>query len=150
MSGLPHRSPSARGQRRGAFGLFRPSALVDRRSDRVPLPADGFSLLEVLAALLILVLLLTAASHSLITSLRAETLTRSVERAPLIMRRTACEYYLTGAATSVVAAARADGDILMESAIQPGESFGWQEWTLSPADRPSLRIQWALRAAPAP
>ena len=113
------------------------------RSDR----PSGFSLVELLVAMLVLSILVAAAARGLITSLHAdETSTLTFEGGLLLQRIEAAA--VRGASTNETAAMMNRAWRLHEDVVRPTGSNDspWRVWTLELELRPSLRLQRAIRA----
>ena len=106
---------------------------------------QGFTFVEVLVALLVAALLVSAASSALITSLAAERTAARMQEATLLVPTIASREYLQPGETN--GALHADWAVNSDVVETKGASATntWRMWTMSPKDRPLLTMTFALR-----
>jgi prepilin-type N-terminal cleavage/methylation domain-containing protein len=117
-----------------------------RRHRPIANSSSGFSLVEVLVAVLILAILVAAASRGLVTSMASDSTSKMLFEGNLVMNR--------------IDAARLRGESFekMKELVGPGwtvtetikaatttNKITWRVYTLQNEQRPSLKIQHAVR-----
>jgi prepilin-type N-terminal cleavage/methylation domain-containing protein len=113
----------------------------------IALMKSGFTFVEVLIALLVVVILVSVACSSLITSLKAEQLSDWQRDASFLVNRLATEARLGTEPAGVVTQAGADWEINSED-IEAGtgpDAITWRVWILYPRERPSLTVTFCSR-----
>ena len=108
---------------------------------------SGFTFLEVLIALLAAILLISATSSSLITSLKAEQVSGYQRDAAFLVNQLATESRLGLEPTGTVIQAGSEWEINSDD-MKVGEgpaAIEWRVWILSPRERPSLTVTFASR-----
>jgi len=101
----------------------------------------GFTFIEVLIAIVVAGLLIGVSSVSLITSLRAEQQAAWLRDAVPLIRQVSVRTWIGALADEPLAAP--EWDVSRSTATT--DNGTWVTWTLSPAQRPSLRIMLAVR-----
>lgn len=110
----------------------------------------GFTFIEVLVALAVCVLLVSAVCSSLLTSLRAEQTADGARAASFEISQLTSQSWL-GTLDSKAFAAHTEWDLAETKARAPGDD-GQAEWrvlNLGAKDRPSMHITIALQQGPA-
>jgi prepilin-type N-terminal cleavage/methylation domain-containing protein len=108
----------------------------------------GFSLLEVLFALLITGILIGVAGVSLVGTLRAQAAAGSLPAAGRLMRTLQCRHY-RGEKTDDPAEVRSGWRVASSDRLaRAEEEEEWKVWELRSVEQASLGVDFALRAAP--
>jgi prepilin-type N-terminal cleavage/methylation domain-containing protein len=107
----------------------------------------GFTLLEVLIAMVLLAVLVTAIAPSLLASLRAEQTADLLQQGQLAADRIVTASYVLPTTTNSMEAAAEPWTAASRLAAPDEEGQPeWRVWEVSAAERPSLRVRFALRA----
>lgn len=126
----------------------------DSRSSGIVSPrhACGFTFIEVLIALAILVILASVVLNSHVGIIRAENRVRSIEESRLIAERIAGEVWLSTSAMELVGSDIEGWNVRFEPAITTENSTNqltWNRWTISPSNDPAMTTVLYLRPPPA-
>lgn len=113
--------------------------------------SSGFSFIEVLIALTILILLATVILSSHVGILRAENRIRSLEESRLVAGRIAGEVWLATSALETVGSDIEGWNVQFEPAVQEDNTnqLTWNRWTISPSNDPGAETVLYLRQPPA-
>lgn len=121
------------------------SVIANRKSQ---IANAGFSLVEVLVAVLILAILVAAASRGLVTSLATDSVSRQLFEGNLVMNRIETARLRGAISTEQLKPLTGPGWALSESLQEATKtnSISWRTLTLQSELRPSLRLQHVTRA----
>ncbi|MEI6807401.1 MAG: hypothetical protein WCN95_01670 [bacterium] len=113
--------------------------------------SPGFSFVEVLIALTILIILATVVLSSHVGIIRAENRVRSLQESRLVAGRIAGEVWLATSALETVGSDIEGWNVQFEPAVREDNTnqLTWNRWTISPSNDPGSETVIYLRPPPA-
>ena len=111
---------------------------------------SGFTFIEVLVSLAVLIILATTIMECHVRIIRAQETARTLEESRLLMARLACEAWIGTSSIPAAVEAPEGWNVDFDTfEVEEGTNrVAWNRWIVSPTNRPSLEAVLCLRAPP--
>ena len=112
--------------------------------------SGGFTFIEILVSLAILIIVVTTILHCHVAIIGAEERTRSLEDSRLMLSRIANEAWLATSMVETIGQDVSGWDVRFEPLVltEGTNQVTWNRWTISPTNNPLIESELYLKAPP--